>query len=110
MDLQKVLELDKTERFDGEFEGHKFWFEAKSHKVTPAFHDALVKAANEPLVWTSQMAGILTDWSIVLGGEAFPPTAENLAKIPEDFIWELFNIMAASWSGDAKKQKASASA
>lgn len=109
MNLTKVLDLDATERFDSEFSGEPFWFEAKAHKLTPNFHQAIVDAAKQPVQLAQRLAEVITDWNIFLLEEGdFPPTADNLAKTPEDFVFHLVDVIAASWQG--KKQTASKSA
>ena len=106
MNLTKALDLEKVERFDSEFNGEAFWFEAKAHKLTPRFHQAIIDAAAQPVKLSAELADVLTDWSVYLHESGdFPPTADNLAGIPEEFIYHVVDLIAQSWAG--KKQQPS---
>lgn len=108
MNLTNVLNLDSIERFDSEFSGEPFWFEAKSHKLTPNFHQAIIDAVKQPVQLAEQLSEIITAWNIFLVEDGdFPPSAENLAKTPEEFVFHLVDVIAASWQG--KKTKVSKS-
>lgn len=106
MNLTKALELDKVERFESEFNGEKFWFEAKASKLTPKFHQAIIDVSAQPMKLAEELAGVITAWNIFLHEDGdFPPTLENLSGTPEDFIFHLVNVIAESWTG--KKQEPS---
>jgi hypothetical protein len=57
----------------------------------------------EPIGIAKSLASILTDWSIDMGGEPFPPTAENLERVPVDFLTRIIERLGESWSGNAPK-------
>lgn len=114
MNLTKAYDLDKTERFDSDANGVKFWFEAKVNLVTPAFRQSLIDASGKPEKFAAEMSKLITDWDVFLAadGDLVPKDADfatKLTYVPEKFLWHVFNTIAESWSGDAKKQEASQS-
>jgi hypothetical protein len=114
MDLKKVLDLDKTEKFNGEFNGEKFTFHAKSQMLTPEFLQQLADLSTKPIEYANAMSGVITEWDITMGKDAkgnpipYPPTFDNIKKIPREFLEYILDVIAESWAG--KKQTASVSA
>ena len=109
MNATKVLNLDATERLDCECNGEKFWIEAKAETRTSNFRQALIHAGEDPKSVVTELANFITDWNVFLHKEGdFPPTAENIGNMPEDFAAILVSRILETWTGDKKKQKASA--
>jgi hypothetical protein len=48
----------------------------------------------------------VTWWDIDWDGEPFPPTAENMARIPIDFATELLNRLMESVAEESKTRNA----
>jgi hypothetical protein len=114
MDLKKTLGLEETDKFDGEYNGEKFTFHAKTQLLTPEFLQQLADLSTRPIEYANCLANAITEWDITMGvnaqGEAipFPPTPHNIAKIPRDFLEYVLDVISESWAG--KKQKSSESA
>jgi hypothetical protein len=103
MNLATALQLDKVSRFESEFNGEKFWFDAKEEMLTPAFLDNLKNWDSDPLACAEALAGCITAWDIDMNGKKFPPTAANLAQIPKKFLNHLLTVIVESWQGDPQK-------
>lgn len=109
MDLQKALDLEKVTTFDDEWNGEKFSFTAKTNALTPRVLDQFANIQTQPIGLAKSLANILTDWTINMGGEAFPPTAENLERVPVEFLTRIIERLGESWSGNAPKPSKSQS-
>jgi hypothetical protein len=109
MDLAKALNLDETVTFDDEYNGEKFSFTAKKNVLTPDLLQKFQDVNKRPEAQAEMLAGILTGWTIDMHGELYPPTFENLNRIPTDFLWQIFNRIAETWSGNDADKKKSAS-
>lgn len=106
MDLQKTLNLADTVVFDDEYNGEKFSFTARKNVLTPKLLQAFTDVQSRPIGQAEILADILTEWTIDMAGQPFPPTNENLSILPTEFLWQVFNKIAESWSGnDADKKK-----
>ena len=106
MDITKVAELEAVERFDCEWKGEAFWFEAKKTTLTPFF----LKHVETTVDYPAALADILTDWNITDGDtEKWGIDADSLARLPVEFLGYLLSKIGESWSGDKKKPVASAS-
>jgi hypothetical protein len=98
--------LAQTEQFELEYEGEKVAFEAKSYTLTPQF----LKDAGDLISYPKAVAEVVTDWDVTTddAGNKYPIDEENLARLPVPFLTAILNKVAESWSGDKKKQQASA--
>lgn len=109
MDLSKTLELDKVARFNGEYNGEKFWFEAKQEMLTPRFLQQVKDWDTEPIKKAQAMSEVFTDWDIDMNGEPYPPTMENLSRVPDKFLEYCLNLVVESWQGNPPKPEESPS-
>ena len=101
---------NKPAHFDHVWEGNEFWFEAHERALTPRVMQQLKDMETRPIEMANGMAGILTDWSIYRDEEGdFPPTAENLAILPIEFLTDILDKMSETWAGNEQKPKQSAS-
>lgn len=107
MNITKVEKLDATESFTLEWKGEKVNFEAKSVTLTPQ----VLQDVGEFISYPKAVASIVTEWDVTAddAGNKWPLTEEGLAKLPVPFLTAVLNKIAESWSGDEKKQTASAS-
>lgn len=106
MDLTKALNLDETVTFNDEYNGESFSFTAKKNVLTPLLLQTFSDVQTRPIGQAEILASVITEWTIDMAGEPFPPTVENLSKVPTEFLWQVFNKIAESWSGnDADKKK-----
>lgn len=103
MNLATALQLDKVSRFESEYNGEKFWFDAREEMLTPAFLNNLKEWDNDPLACAEALAGCITDWDIDMNGKKYPPSAANLAQIPKKFLNHLLTVIVESWQGDPQK-------
>ena len=103
MNLAKVLELDKTVRIEDEYNGEKYWFEAKAEMVTPRFLQQVKEWDADPIKKAIAMSEVITAWDIDMNGEPFPPTFENLDSLPPKFLSRLINKIAETLNGDPTK-------
>jgi hypothetical protein len=99
--------LEETEDFKGKFNGQEYSFTARTASLTPRFIEALHDRRELP----GALSNALTDWDITDGddGPKIPITRESLRDIPVPFLEAVALTITESWSGDKKKQKASAS-
>lgn len=102
MNIAKTLELEKTKKIDGEFNGVAFTFEAKTNAVTPRFMQRIADVRERPIEMANGLAGLITGWDIDMDGEPFPPTPENLADLPMDFLSYLMDQIVDAISAEAK--------
>lgn len=100
-----VKNAEKILRIDGEWNGETFWFDARTNAVSPAFIQQLKDTEKEPQLIAEALAGVLTDWE---GADEFPPSAENLASLPMDFISYLLDKLTEVWQGNGQTPGASA--
>jgi hypothetical protein len=103
MNLAIALELDKVTRFDDEYNGHKYWFEAKAEMVTPRFLQQVKEWDADPIKKAIAMSEVITAWDIDMNGEPFPPNAENLSRTPNKFLDRMLDKIAESWQGNPTK-------
>ncbi len=113
MNINTFLEKTVAITFDfpndlGEKEGIELT--VKEHSLTPRILTTMQELAkNEdvtelPVV----LAQIVTNWSIDADGEPFPPTLENLNKLPVNFLAAMAEAVAGVWAGNAPKPNPSA--
>lgn len=102
-------QVEQTRRFNGEWKDATFWFEARENCLTPSLMQDFKDFTDKPLSMASGLAGVLTAWDIDWNGEPFPPTTENLAKLPIEFLTYVMERISESWSGNGQTPSASAS-
>lgn len=107
MDISKVLELDKTAKFKDEWNGVPYSFEAKTSIITPKFLQSLADLESKPMEFAAEVSRFMVSWDIDFAGEEFPPTAENLQRLPIEFSVRLVEKVGESWSGNEQKPKRS---
>jgi hypothetical protein len=108
MKLNKIL-TDKTVKFSKEWEGEIVEWSVKEKSLTPRVLQAFSDVQTRPIELANGLSGIVTDWSIFLEAEGdFPPTPENLAKLPFDFLNFMLESISETWAG-GKPQTASQS-
>src|SRR5687768_14332770 len=99
MDISKALDLERVEKFDHVYNGEKFSFSVKMNNFTPEFHQTYKDAADKPIEIARALSLVLTDWDIDLAGKPFPPTFDNLQRVPSDFLWDLLVRIFDTWNG-----------
>jgi hypothetical protein len=107
MDLKQTFE--KTERFEGEWNGEKFSFNAFAYALTPEFRQEWVDSLNQPSKQSNVIARLIESWDITLDKKPFPPTAENLGKCPEKFLTYIFDMVLESYAGNEETPQKSQS-
>lgn len=114
MKLNTVTGAGKTALFEKEWESESVWFYAKEKSLTPKVMQSFADIQTRPLAIAEGLTDILTTWSITLEKESpeqpsasfvsdFPPTAENLARLPVDFLTFILETIGEAWQGDEKK-------
>lgn len=104
-----ITTLNKTQRIDGEWNGEKFWFECKTNALTPKFLASFTSLQTDPMELAAALADVITAWDLDADGEPFPPTKDNFASMPVDFLAYMIERMSEIWAGEKKSLKASAS-
>lgn len=100
MDIKKVLKLDETTTFESEWNGEKFSFDARTNILTPEWLQMNTDVDEKPENLARMLANTLTNWDITMGDDPFPPTFENLRKVPKNFLWHVISKISESWSGN----------
>lgn len=95
-------DLGKTEEYKSTWNGEEFSFTAKQHALTPRVLQQFREMEASPIQMANSLASILDGWTIDLDGEDFPPTAENLERVPIEFLIHIIEILGEKWNG--KKQ------
>jgi hypothetical protein len=112
MNIAKALNLDKTRKLNGEFNGVAFTFEAKTNAVTPKFMQHLADAEVRPIESVNALASVITAWDIDMDGKEFPPTADNLAIVPVNFlgylVGQITDVIGSGSNAEADTNGASA--
>lgn len=103
MNIKTALQLDKSVTIAGEYNGERFSFTAMTNVITPRFLQRINDANERPIEFAAALAEIIPEWDLDMEGEPFPPTAENLAILPTDFLAHLFNLI----TGELKNQQQS---
>lgn len=103
MKLNELLDLDKTETFQTEWNNKSFEFTARTNILTPEWLQLHTDVSGKPINLATMCAEVLTQWTI----EDYPPTLENLKKLPTSFLWHLVAKMSETWNGDAEDKKKS---
>lgn len=106
MKINSLLNTGKTLRISSEWNGETFWFEAKTTALSPKFLQRLKDAETQPIEIAAALAEAIADWE---GAEEFPPTADNLALLPVDFLTHLLDKLTEVWQGNGQKPSGSAS-
>lgn len=128
MKVAKIQALDKAVRFRKEWDGEEFWFDVKEKSMTPAAVHSFLAIEKDVYEMAKGLAAVLTNWSLWLGeppkdwedpepGELrfsdFPPTVENIASLPFDFLSEMIETISETWQGNGQtptKSRSSSSA
>lgn len=111
MNITEVAGLNETERFEHEWKGVKFWFEAKKCTLTPEFLQRCYDADRQPSVLAAVLADTISDWDVASDSEGtkWPLKAENIAKLPTPFLNSIVGKISDSWSGNDEPQTESQS-
>jgi hypothetical protein len=99
--------LDKTVSFSFEWKGEKVNFDAYENSMTPGF----MKHATTIVGYPKVVAETVKTWDVTVDdkGTPYPLTEDELEKLPVPFLTKVLDTIAESWTGDKKKQSASAS-
>jgi len=105
MNITKALELDETVPVDFEWKGFPVHLDVYKHSLTPGFLEDVEAVKDYP----KAIIAAVKDWNVDKDdeGNKLPLTIKELRKIPVPFFSEVFNQIASTWAGDAKKQNAS---
>ncbi len=95
-----ATELDRTAKIKSEWKGKAFSFTVKVNSMTPQFLQLYKDKDVQPITLATALAGAITAWDITLGKDPFPPTEENLAKLPTPFLYHLVTKITEVWSGN----------
>jgi len=107
MNLNKILQSEKTVHFSGEWNGELVEWDAKEKALTPKVLQSFADVKANPIGMANGLGDILTDWTIFIEEKGdFPPTAENLSIVPLDFLTWVLEKISETWQG-GKPQKAS---
>lgn len=106
MNITEVEQLDKTESFEMEWKGHIVKFEALANVLTPKF----LQDTRDGAQFARAVADTVKKWDVTKDkkGTPWPLIEPELARLPVPFLDALLAKVAESWTGDEKKQKASA--
>lgn len=103
MNIAEVLQLDRTETLEGEWNGHKFtvsFYPARS--TSPAVLQGIQEGINGfPMRLADALCVLLAEWSIDWNGEPFPPSKNNLSICPFEFC-----VYVAALATPAEKTEA----
>lgn len=70
--------------------------------LSPDFLQGLKDMEDTPVEIARVLGDALQSWNIDWDGESFPPTFENLRKLPFDFHTALANTIAETWTGKSQ--------
>jgi hypothetical protein len=98
--------LAQTEQFEIEYESEKV---SVYRKVCEPYA-SVPKGRGRSYLVSESCSEVVTDWDVTTddAGNKYPIDEENLARLPVPFLTAILNKVAESWSGDKKKQQASA--
>lgn len=89
LDLAKIAQRRTPRTF--EFEGEPVNIETLPHKITPTYRSQLAalakKAQDDPNAEVEEqdakmVEDLMPEWDVVVGGQPFPPTYQNLLGTP----------------------------
>jgi hypothetical protein len=106
MNITEVEQLEQTETFEMEWKGHPVKIDALTNTLKPEF----LQDAGEMVSYPKAVASVVKSWNVTKDdkGTMWPLTEAELAKLPIPFLVAVINKISESWSGDKKKQQASA--
>ena len=81
----------------------------KKEFLTPAYGQMLVdfESNSDFLSVARELSYVATDWDMDYNGEPFPPTFENLRRLPMNFLAAFIRAITEQWAGKQKMSKAS---
>jgi hypothetical protein len=111
MNITAVAGLNEVERFDVEYKGTAFWFEAHKQSLTPQFLQRCYDSATQPVQAAKALQSVLTAWSVCSDeeGTLWPLTVDDMARLPIEFLNVIVDRIAESWHGEKKPQGTSQS-
>jgi hypothetical protein len=106
MNLLKTLELDKTVRCDSEYNGEKFYIDVRVNTITIKLMQQLKDAPRRPMELAEALDTTISAWDLNMGDDKpFPPIAENIAILPEDFVGHLVDLVLSSVDANKTTEK-----
>ena len=106
MNITKVEQLNETIPLSFEWKGETVNMDVYRNTMTPGFMKNVASIIGYPKV----IAEAVKKWDVTTDDVAmYPLTEEELEKLPVDFLVKALNTISETWTGDEKKQSASAS-
>lgn len=103
MDINEAFELDKTVRFDDcEWNASPFWFEAKENMLTPRLMQQLSDIDKKPDEIAQALSEVVTNWNLTNSEEDYPPTFDNLSRLPLQFLVYLIEKLSEVMQGNVQ--------
>ena len=81
----------------------------KKASLTPSFGQMLVDFENSSdfISVARELSEIATEWDMDYNGEPFPPSFDNLRRLPMPFLAAFIRAITEQWSGKPKMSKVS---
>jgi hypothetical protein len=100
-------ELEATQQFEAEYNGHKITFDAATASLTPAF----IMNIGEVTDYPKAVAAVVKDWDVTKDdeGNKWPLDEESLGKLPVKFLSTIIDRIGESWAGEKKSGSPSVS-
>ena len=88
MNIAELLQLDRTETREGEWNGVRFTVSFYPARLTsPMVMQGLQEGINGyPIRLADALGVLLADWSLDWNAAPFPPSKTNLAILPFEFV------------------------
>ena len=100
-------ELDAQVPFSFERKGETVKGTIKESCLTPDFLEALGKFQSHPTEMARVFADSIGEWNLDYHGEPFPPTFDNLRRMPLAFYEDFMNGISEIFAGKSQTPSAS---